>query len=153
MSISNGDPTQAINSIRFLAIDAVEKANSGHPGLPMGCAPMSFILFDEFMKFNPKNPYWVNRDRFVLSAGHGCMLQYALLHLFGYDSVPVSAMQSSQWSFIPSIRNPDCCSLYLGSGSLMRSSSFASGMLRHLGTQKTSLLLALKSLLVGFAKC
>lgn len=82
--------SQVINSIRFLAIDAVEKAKSGHPGLPMGCAPMSFVLFDEFMKFNPKNPYWVNRDRFVLSAGHGCMLQYALLHLFGYDSVPVS---------------------------------------------------------------
>jgi len=79
-------------SIRFLAIDAVEKAKSGHPGLPMGCAPMAFVLFDEFMKFNPKNPYWINRYRFVLSAGHGCMLQYALLHLFGYDSVPVSTL-------------------------------------------------------------
>ena len=72
-----------INSIRFLAIDAVEKANSGHPGLPMGCAPMSYVLFKEFMSFNPKNPSWFNRDRFVLSAGHGCMLQYALLHLTG----------------------------------------------------------------------
>ena len=81
--------TDCINTIRFLAIDAVEKANSGHPGLPMGCAPMSFVLFNEFMKFNPKNPYWVNRDRFVLSAGHGCMLQYALLHLAGYDSVTI----------------------------------------------------------------
>lgn len=89
---------KAINSIRFLAIDAVEKANSGHPGLPMGCAPMSFVLFDEFMKFNPKNPYFVNRDRFVLSAGHGCMLQYALLHLFGYDSVPIEEIkQFRQW--------------------------------------------------------
>jgi transketolase len=76
-----------INSIRFLAIDAVQKANSGHPGLPMGAAPMAFVLYDRFMRFNPKNPKWFNRDRFVLSAGHGCMLQYALLHLTGYDSV------------------------------------------------------------------
>ncbi|KAG6474765.1 hypothetical protein ZIOFF_068704 [Zingiber officinale] len=73
---------KSINTIRFLAIDAVEKANSGHPGLPMGCAPMGHILYDEVMKYNPKNPYWFNRDRFVLSAGHGCML-----HLAGYDSV------------------------------------------------------------------
>ncbi|KAF8369509.1 hypothetical protein HHK36_032473 [Tetracentron sinense] len=72
---------KSINTIRFLSIDAVEKANSGHPGLPMGCAPMGHILYDEVMRYNPKNPYWFNRDRFVLSAGHGCMLQYALLHL------------------------------------------------------------------------
>lgn len=82
---------KSINTIRFLAIDAVEKANSGHPGLPMGCAPMGHILYDEVMRYNPKNPYWFNRDRFVLSAGHGCMLQYALLHLAGYDSVKVSS--------------------------------------------------------------
>lgn len=80
---------KSVNTIRFLAIDAVEKANSGHPGLPMGCAPMGHILYDEIMKYNPKNPYWFNRDRFILSAGHGCMLQYALLHLAGYDSVQV----------------------------------------------------------------
>lgn len=80
---------KSVNSIRFLAIDAVEKANSGHPGLPMGCAPMAHILYDEVMRYNPKNPYWFNRDRFVLSAGHGCMLLYALLHLAGYDSVQV----------------------------------------------------------------
>jgi transketolase len=82
---------KSVNTIRFLAIDAVEKANSGHPGLPMGCAPMGHILYDEVMRYNPKNPYWFNRDRFVLSAGHGCMLQYALLHLAGYDSVKVGA--------------------------------------------------------------
>lgn len=81
---------KSVNTIRFLAIDAVEKAKSGHPGLPMGCAPMGHILFDEVMNYNPKNPYWFNRDRFILSAGHGCMLQYALLHLAGYDSVRVS---------------------------------------------------------------
>ncbi|GJT35843.1 transketolase, chloroplastic [Tanacetum coccineum] len=81
----------SVNTIRFLTVDAIEKANSGHPGLPMRCAPMGHILFDEVMRYNPKNPYWFNRDRFVLSAGHGCMLQYALLYLAGYDSVKASA--------------------------------------------------------------
>ena len=78
---------ECINAIRFLAIDGVEKAKSGHPGMPMGMAPSSYVLFKKFMKFNPKNPDFVNRDRFVLSAGHGSMLLYALLYLFGYDSV------------------------------------------------------------------
>ncbi|WP_088242512.1 transketolase [Calothrix rhizosoleniae] len=87
-----------INSIRFLAIDAVEKAKSGHPGLPMGAAPMAFVLWDKFMRFNPKNPKWFNRDRFILSAGHGCMLQYALLYLTGYDSVTIEDIkQFRQW--------------------------------------------------------
>lgn len=87
-----------INSIRFLAIDAVEKAKSGHPGLPMGAAPMAYVLWDQFMRFNPKNPNWFNRDRFVLSAGHGCMLQYALLYLTGYDSVTLDDIkQFRQW--------------------------------------------------------
>ncbi|KAM7508762.1 hypothetical protein LguiA_019215 [Lonicera macranthoides] len=89
---------KSVNTIRFLAIDAVEKANSGHPGLPMGCAPMGHILYDEVMRYNPKNPFWFNRDRFVLSAGHGCMLQYALLHLAGYDSVKEEDLkQFRQW--------------------------------------------------------
>lgn len=89
---------KSVNTIRFLAIDAVEKANSGHPGLPMGCAPMGHILYDEVMRYNPKNPSWFNRDRFVLSAGHGCMLQYALLHLAGYDSVKEEDLkQFRQW--------------------------------------------------------
>jgi len=87
-----------INSIRFLAIDAVEKAKSGHPGLPMGAAPMAFVLWDRAMGYNPKNPQWFNRDRFVLSAGHGCMLQYAMLYLTGYDSVPIEEIkQFRQW--------------------------------------------------------
>ncbi len=87
-----------INSIRFLAIDAVEKAKSGHPGLPMGAAPMAFVLWDRFLRFNPKNPKWFNRDRFILSAGHGCMLQYALLYLTGYDSVTIEDIkQFRQW--------------------------------------------------------
>ncbi|KAJ6804436.1 putative transketolase, chloroplastic [Iris pallida] len=88
----------SVNAIRFLAIDAVEKANSGHPGLPMGCAPLGHILFDEIMSYNPKNPYWFNRDRFVLSAGHGCALHYALLHLAGYDSVKEEDLKAfRQW--------------------------------------------------------
>ncbi|KAH7149657.1 Transketolase, thiamine diphosphate binding domain-containing protein [Dactylonectria estremocensis] len=77
--------TKAVNTIRVLAADATFNSNSGHPGAPMGMAPVSHVLFNKFMTFNPKNPKWLNRDRFVLSNGHGCMLQYALLHLFGYD--------------------------------------------------------------------
>jgi transketolase len=87
-----------INSIRFLAVDAIEKAKSGHPGLPMGAAPMAFVLWDQFMRFNPKNPKWFNRDRFILSAGHGSMLQYALLYLTGYDSVSIEDIKNfRQW--------------------------------------------------------
>ncbi len=71
----------AINTIRTLSIDAVQKANSGHPGMPMGAAPMAFSLWADHMNHNPKNPEWFNRDRFVLSAGHGSMLLYSLLHL------------------------------------------------------------------------
>jgi transketolase len=75
----------SINVIRGLAIDAVNAANSGHPGLPMGAAPMAYVLWTKHLRYNPKNPHWFNRDRFILSAGHGCMLQYALLHLTGFD--------------------------------------------------------------------
>ena len=78
-----------VNTVRFLAIDAINKSNSGHPGLPMGCAPMGYVIYREAMTHNPKNHSWFNRDRFVLSAGHGCMLQYSLMHLTGYPSVSV----------------------------------------------------------------
>ena len=78
-----------INTVRFLAIDAINKSNSGHPGLPMGRAPMGYVIFREAMTHNPKHAKWFNRDRFVLSAGHGCMLQYSLMHLTGYPSVSV----------------------------------------------------------------
>lgn len=81
---------KCVNTIRFVAIDAVNKSKSGHPGMPMGCAPMGYVLWNETMKYNPKNPDWLNRDRFVLSAGHGSMFQYAMMHLTGYDSVSVS---------------------------------------------------------------
>jgi len=75
----------AINTLRFLAVDAVEKAKSGHPGLPLGAAPMAYVLWRRFLKFSPQNPNWFDRDRFILSAGHGSALLYGLLHLFGYD--------------------------------------------------------------------
>ena len=74
----------SVNTIRVLSAEAVQKANSGHPGLPLGAAPMAYTLWAKQLKHNPHNPNWVNRDRFVLSAGHGSMLIYSLLHLFGY---------------------------------------------------------------------
>ncbi len=83
----------AVNTIRFLAVDAVQKANSGHPGLPMGAADYAFVLWTKFLRFHPQQPQWPNRDRFVLSAGHGSMLLYALLHLSGYD-VSLTDMQN-----------------------------------------------------------
>ncbi len=82
------------NAIRFLSIDAVEKANSGHPGLPMGMADVVTILFKYYLKFNPQNPGWINRDRFVLSAGHGSMLLYSLLHLVGYKSISIDSIKN-----------------------------------------------------------
>jgi transketolase len=82
------------NAIRFLSIDAVQKANSGHPGMPMGMADVATVLFKNFLKFNPKNPNWLNRDRFVLSAGHGSMLLYSLLYLTGYKSISLKDIQN-----------------------------------------------------------
>jgi len=82
------------NAIRFLSIDAVQKANSGHPGLPMGMADVATVLFKYYLRFNPKNPSWINRDRFVLSAGHGSMLLYSLLYLTGYKSISLSDIQN-----------------------------------------------------------
>jgi transketolase len=82
------------NCIRFLSIDAVQKANSGHPGMPMGMADVATVLFRDFLKFNPKNPNWLNRDRFVLSAGHGSMLLYSLLYLTGYKSISMDDIKN-----------------------------------------------------------
>lgn len=86
-----------INTIRFLAVDAVEQANSGHPGMPMGMAPGAYVLWNQFLKHNPKNPKWPDRDRFILSAGHGSMLLYALLHLTGYDLSLDDIKNFRQW--------------------------------------------------------
>src|SRR4026207_1773832 len=87
----------SINTIRFLSVDAVEKADSGHPGLPMGAAPMAYVLWTRFLKYNPANPTWEDRDRFVLSAGHGSMLLYSLLYLTGYDLPLEQIKQFRQW--------------------------------------------------------
>ena len=90
--------TQMANAIRFLAIDAVEKAKSGHPGMPMGMADVATVLFSRFLKFDPADPAWPDRDRFVLSAGHGSMLLYALLHLTGYEGVTTDQLKAfRQW--------------------------------------------------------
>jgi transketolase len=86
-----------INTIRALTIDAVQKAKSGHPGLPLGAAPMAYVLWTKFMRFNPRNPKWENRDRFLLSAGHGCMLLYSLLYLTGYDLTLDEIKNFRQW--------------------------------------------------------
>ncbi len=86
-----------INTVRTLSLDAVEKAKSGHPGLPLGCAPLAHVLWSRHLRFNPADPHWPGRDRFVLSAGHGCMLLYSLLHLTGYD-LPIEELESfRQW--------------------------------------------------------
>jgi transketolase len=76
---------KSVNTIRVLAADITRKANSGHPGAPMGLAPLAHTLFTKFLHANPKNPYFINRDRFVLSNGHACALQYIMLHFLGYD--------------------------------------------------------------------
>ncbi|HVP57502.1 MAG TPA: transketolase, partial [bacterium] len=86
-----------VNTLRFLAVDAVERAKSGHPGMPLGAAPMAFVLWDRLLRHNPGNPAWFNRDRFILSAGHGSALLYALLHLTGYDLPLRELKQFRQW--------------------------------------------------------
>jgi len=98
---SSGDTTEldqlCINTIRALSLDAVQRAESGHPGLPLGAAPMAYVLWTRFLRHNPKNPRWANRDRFLLSAGHGSMLIYSLLYLTGYD-LPLEELQNfRQW--------------------------------------------------------
>jgi len=88
---------RAVDTVRVLAADGVQKANSGHPGMPMGCADYAFVLWSKFLRFDPADPQWVGRDRFVLSAGHGSMLLYSLLHLFGYELTLEDLAQFRQW--------------------------------------------------------
>lgn len=101
MSFPNGQIDQlSINTLRFLSVDAVQKANSGHPGMPMGCAPIAYTLYTKHLKHNPKNPKWINRDRFVLSNGHGSMLLYSILHLCGYGISIDDIKNFRQWGSI-----------------------------------------------------
>src|SRR6476661_1679997 len=86
-----------INTIRFLAVDAVQNAKSGHPGMPLGAAPMAYALWMRVLKHHPRNPHWFDRDRFVLSAGHGSMLLYSLLYLTGYDLSLDDIRRFRQW--------------------------------------------------------
>jgi transketolase len=90
-------PETCVNALRFLAVDAVERARSGHPGMPLGAAPMAFVLWDRLLRHNPRNPAWFNRDRFILSAGHGSALLYALLHMTGYDLSLDDLKSFRQW--------------------------------------------------------
>src|SRR6186713_1049344 len=91
---SRAEHDRMANAIRALAMDAVEQAKSGHPGLPMGAADVATVLFTQFLKFDPADPKWSDRDRFVLSAGHGSMLIYALLYLLGYESVSLDDIKN-----------------------------------------------------------
>jgi transketolase len=95
--MQNKTDALCVNTIRMLSVDAVEKAKSGHPGAPMGLAPVAYVLWTRFLKHNPKNPSWPDRDRFVLSAGHGSMLLYSMLHLTGYDLPLDQIKQFRQW--------------------------------------------------------
>ena len=88
----------AADTVRLLSADGVQKAKSGHPGMPMGTADVAFTLWYQFLKHNPKNPDWLGRDRFVLSAGHGSMLIYSLLHLFGYGLTMEDLQNFRQWN-------------------------------------------------------
>ena len=86
--------SELANAIRFLSIDAVQQANSGHPGMPMGMADICTVLFKNFLRFDPNNPGWINRDRFIISNGHGSMLLYSLLYLTGYKSIKLEDIKN-----------------------------------------------------------
>src|SRR5689334_10021625 len=92
--VSREQHDRMANAIRYLSMDAVEKANSGHPGLPMGCADIATVLFSRFLKFDAKAPHWPDRDRFILSAGHGSMLLYSLLYLTGYEDMTIDQIKN-----------------------------------------------------------
>lgn len=100
LNSASGLDDLCVNALRFLSVDAVQKTDSGHPGLPLGAAPMAYVLWTRFLKHHPSNPAWPDRDRFVLSAGHGSMLLYSLLHLTGYDLSLEQIKQFRQWGSI-----------------------------------------------------
>ena len=130
MSVDRALDELSINTIRTLAIDAVQKANSGHPGLPLGAAPMAYVLWQRHLRHNPRDPQWPDRDRFVLSAGHGSMLLYALLHLTGYELSMEDIQSFRQWgSRTPG--HPErllACGIETTTGPLGQGSANAAGM-------------------------
>jgi transketolase len=99
--------TKMANAIRFLSADAVEKAKSGHPGMPLGMADVATVLFSKFLRFNPKYPHWAGRDRFVLSAGHGSMLLYSILHLTGYKQATLDEIKNFRQLGHPMAGHPE----------------------------------------------
>ena len=101
------------NAVRFLSVDAVEKAKSGHPGMPMGIAEVVTTLFKYHMKFDPLNPNWANRDRFILSAGHGSMLIYSLLYLLGYPGINLQDIKNFRQLGSPTAGHPEFGEIYL----------------------------------------
>jgi len=119
----------SITTIRTLAIDAVQKANSGHPGAPMALAPITYVLWNQIMRYNPKNPDWFNRDRFILSNGHASMLLYAMLHLTGYD-LPLEELKNFRklGSMLQGHVYADVPGVELSTGSLGQGLSCSNGL-------------------------
>src|SRR3954470_3293319 len=107
MPLSRAEHDRMANAIRALAMDAVEQAKSGHPGLPMGAADVATVLFTQFLKFDPADPKWPDRDRFVLSAGHGSMLIYALLYLLGYEAMTIDEIKRFRQIGSPTPGHPE----------------------------------------------
>ena len=103
--------TMSVNAIRVLSADAIQKAKSGHPGLPLGAAPMAYELWTRHMNHNPADPQWPNRDRFILSGGHGSMLLYSLLHLFGYGDLKkedlITSEKDAKWPSLQELKQTD----------------------------------------------
>ena len=99
---------KCVNTIRAVSADQPEAANSGHPGAPMGCAPIAYLLWGELMKYAPSSPLWYNRDRFVLSNGHACALQYTMLHLTKYDGMTVDELKNFRQLGSKTPGHPEC---------------------------------------------
>jgi hypothetical protein len=99
---------ECINTIRAVSADMVQTANSGHPGAPMGCAPIAYLLWNEIMNYSPKSPKWINRDRFVLSNGHACALQYVMLHLTGYADSKINDLKQFRQLGSTTPGHPEC---------------------------------------------
>ncbi|HRC26997.1 MAG TPA: transketolase, partial [Alphaproteobacteria bacterium] len=140
-ALPSATPSPMANAIRALAMDAVEKAKSGHPGMPMGMADVATVLFTKFLKFDPSWPAWPDRDRFVLSAGHGSMLQYALLYLLGYEKITLDEIRNFRQLHSKTPGHPEVdvsCGIETTTGPLGQGIATAVGMAlaeRHLNAR------------------